>query len=80
LVSHSLGGLVSLKLASQCQNEYAGLGLIAPYLGLKDPSYYDKYKKAASVLNWVMPTYKIKAGSPYPDWLKHFAEDPLYQG
>lgn len=80
MVSHSLGGLVSLKLASAFKNEYAGLSLIAPYLGLKDPNYYDKYKTGASLLNWAMPTRKIKAGSPYPDWLKHFALDPLYQG
>jgi len=69
LVSHSLGGLISLKLAAQNQSEYAGLGLVAPYFGLKDPTYYDKYKQAASLLNWTAPTYKIKAGSPYPEWL-----------
>lgn len=80
LVSHSLGGLVSCKLAAQNPTEYAGMSLIAPYFGLKDPKYYDKYKPGAAFLNWTMPTYKIKAGSPYPDWLKHFVEDPLYQG
>jgi len=83
LMGHSLGGLITCELAaSQYKDNYKGMTLLAPLIGLEDPVMIQKLLPFSKFLNYFMPTYQLalpQKGKPQA-WCANFAADPLEQG
>ena len=57
-MGHSLGGLISCELAaSEYKDNYKGMALLAPLIGLEDPAMIQKLLPFSKFLNLFMPTY-----------------------
>ena len=63
---------------------FKGMGLLAPYVGLKDESLMDKYRGVSRFLARFFPTLKlapfpVKKGEEPKSHYLHFLQDPLME-
>jgi len=82
LMGHSLGGLLTLELAaSEYKDNYKGMTLLAPLIGLEDPVKIQKLLPFSKFLNLFLPTYQLVLPGAKPQaWSANWSSDPLEQG
>jgi acylglycerol lipase len=60
LVGHSLGGALSILVATSAPDTVKGVTLLAPFLGFHNPEALAKIMPVAKMVNLIYPTYKFK--------------------
>jgi alpha-beta hydrolase superfamily lysophospholipase len=60
MVGHSLGGALSILVATSAPDTVKGVTLLAPFLGFHNPEALSKIMPIAKVVNWIRPTHKFK--------------------
>ena len=81
MIGHSLGGALSLIMASAAPEKFKGVSLIAPFFDYNDPEKIRNLIPYAKLANIIAPTYSFKI--PIPEKYKHnshFFEDKLFKG
>ena len=69
-MGYSLGGAFSLLLTGKDPSRFNGMSLVAPYLGLHDPTELEKILPIAKIMNYVVPTFKVSFKPPIDRWFK----------
>lgn len=86
LVGHSMGGLLVVIAAQRRRDDFAGLVLVAPLLGIDKELATWFRRTLARVLGFVLPSFPVGTLDPEllsrdPEAVRHFVNDPLrYHG
>ena len=84
LIGHSLGGALSIVMAAERPDLFAGMSLLTPFIQMapKQKEAFDSMKPIAKLFGYFAPTYRLNVKSPDSDskrWLEHWRADPMDQ-
>ena len=82
LLGHSLGGGISMIASCGEPSLYKGMTMVAPFFDLYkgQKEKFKKLKPLASLLNLVIPTWRIPFNADPPQFMKHWYDDPIDRG
>lgn len=85
MIGHSLGGAISICMAAERPDLFAGMTLLTPFIQMapKQKEALDSMKLVAKLLSYFAPTYQLNVSNrpnkDTPRWLEHWRADPMEQ-